>query len=92
MYTQGFMGWGYMRLCCHLVGSRSLIDFKLSPWLCVRSIKYLSNRILLTKRVRYGKSSLLCKCILSNLSTHHYITYHAIKYESTEHIKYLSMH
>ena len=23
--TQGFMGWGYMRLCCHLVGSRSLI-------------------------------------------------------------------
>ena len=25
MYTQGFMGWGYMRLCCHLVGSRSLI-------------------------------------------------------------------
>ena len=27
MYTQGFMGWGYMRLCCHLVGSRSLIDW-----------------------------------------------------------------
>ena len=25
MYTQGFMGWGYMRLCCCLVGSRSLI-------------------------------------------------------------------
>ena len=22
---QGFMGWGYMRLCCHLMGSRSLI-------------------------------------------------------------------
>ena len=22
---QGFMGWGYMRLCCHLEGSRSLI-------------------------------------------------------------------
>ena len=20
------MGWGYMRLCCHLVGSRLLID------------------------------------------------------------------
>ena len=25
MYTQGLMGWGYMRLCCHLVCSRSLI-------------------------------------------------------------------
>ena len=25
-FTQGFMGWGYMRLCCHLVGSWSLID------------------------------------------------------------------
>ena len=25
MYTQGFMEWGYMRLCCHLVGSQSLI-------------------------------------------------------------------
>ena len=23
---QRLMGWGYMRLCCHLVGSRSLID------------------------------------------------------------------
>ena len=22
---QGFMRWGYMRLCCHLVGSRSPI-------------------------------------------------------------------
>ena len=26
VYTQGFMGWGYMRLCCHLVGSRSPIQ------------------------------------------------------------------
>ena len=24
--VHGFMGWGYIRLCCHLVGSRSLID------------------------------------------------------------------
>ena len=23
------MGWGYMRLCCHLVGSRSLIEHHL---------------------------------------------------------------
>ena len=28
MYTQGLMGWGYMRLCCHLVGSRSLISLE----------------------------------------------------------------
>ena len=33
VYTQGFMGWGYMRLCCHLVGSRSLIvSYAISAW------------------------------------------------------------
>ena len=36
MYTQGLMGWGYMQLCCHLVGSWSLIvneltDINLHP-------------------------------------------------------------
>ena len=39
MHTQGFMGWGYMRLCFHLVGSRSLIAVRLD-WLIV---VYLRN-------------------------------------------------
>ena len=28
MLSQRLMGWGYMRLCCHLVGSGSLIELK----------------------------------------------------------------
>ena len=50
VYTQGFMGWRYMRLCCHLMGSRSLIGQKLQK-ITHNSMKNRGSTPILTNLV-----------------------------------------
>ena len=62
MYTQGFMGWGYMRLCCHLVGSRSLIDSHTTgPGFKTRLVRYFLPSFWLTTTIPESvERSLVC--------------------------------
>ena len=53
VYTQGFMGWGYMRLCCHLVGSRSLIGYFVAEQRFVNCMFCLKSWIQFEKIQRY---------------------------------------
>ena len=56
MYMQRFMGWGYMRLCCHLVGSRSLIEIIPCEVLSNREAFMISRRLQLAgKKDRHNK-------------------------------------